>query len=310
MDLLTQLENFGFQPRRTGKQGEYILICPRCQKPKLAINVDKRLFQCWKCGDRGGIHTLSKFLGVKFESNVVPNLVELKRKYVDIKKLDLAPITDKDSVLPHEFLHLTNAHSHGILAKKALDYVLGRGVTREMIEKWNLGFCLSGDYKGYIIIPVYDIDNNVRTFQGRKFYGNGPKNRNPLNVEKIVFNLRHAQGYPGLVVVEGPWDSMATHMRLAEEFNITSTALMGHSCNQMQARQIAQYLKPEYIWICLDPDVTEAEREAVAATLMAEGLQNVKICHPDTDPDEIMADKYVNILQDGISTVRRKIINV
>jgi hypothetical protein len=180
----------------------------------------------------------------------------------------------------------------------------------EMIERWGLGYCTEGQYAGYIIIPVYDLDNNVRTFQGRRFYGVGDKNKNPYQVEKIVFNLRHAQSFPGIVIVEGPWDAMAQHVTLSKELNVSSIALLGHTCSVEQARQIAQFLKPEFTWIALDPDVKEEEREKVASALMAEGLKNVNICHPESDPDELSYSQSVIMLENATKPIRRKIINV
>jgi len=310
MNLLQTLENAGLDPKRTGKPGEYILQCPHCQKVKLAVNVDKGVWQCWTCGQGGGTFALSRWLGVKFESNVSPNIIKLKSKFIDAKPLQTVVKKDPECKLPREFKPLTNVNSGGILASKALGFVTGRGVTMEMIERWGLGYCTEGQYAGYIIIPVYDLDNNVRTFQGRRFYGVGDKNKNPYQVEKIVFNLRHAQSFPGIVIVEGPWDAMAQHVTLSKELNVSSIALLGHTCSVEQARQIAQFLKPEFTWIALDPDVKEEEREKVASALMAEGLKNVNICHPESDPDELSYSQSVILFENATKPIRRKIINV
>ncbi len=36
-----------------GRRDEYLLVCPQCGKLKLAINVKRRRWQCFTCGDGG-----------------------------------------------------------------------------------------------------------------------------------------------------------------------------------------------------------------------------------------------------------------
>lgn len=307
MNLLASLEAAGIDLRKTGKQGEYITECPQCQKKKLAINVEKQRWQCWKCNSGGGVFALSKWLGIKLSPDQSSNFSHLRNKYIETPKLQDKPYQDVECVLPKDYISLSN--SSGVLGQKALEFVMNRGVSPEMIEKWHLGYCATGIYAKMIVIPVEDTDGVIRTFQTRRYWGNGNKNMNPYNVDKLVYNLRHAQGYPGLIVVEGPWDAMATHSRMSCD-NISSTALMGHSCNSVQARQIAQFLKPEFTWIALDPDVTEEEREKVASALIAEGLPNVEILHPSKDPDEILHDEFVILINDGTKPTRRRIPRV
>ena len=310
MDLLKSLESSGLDLRKQKKPGEYLAVCPHCQKLKLAINVEKGKWQCWHCGQGGGVQALSKWVGVKINYGQDQNFLNLRHKFLDVKPLENFNFNDTDKVLPCEFIPLTK-HSHlSIIGQRARAYLYGRGLADADIAKWGLGYCSTGKFRNMIIVPVEDTDGNIRTFQTRRFQGVGPKNLNPYSVDKFVYNLRHAYGFPGLVVVEGPWDAQGTHRTLASEFNISSAALLGHTCNHIQARQIAQFLKPEYTWIALDPDVTEMERENVASILMAEGLKNVEILHPSKDPDELLVDDFVILFRESKKPVRRRITNV
>ena len=307
MDLLQTLEGLGLGLRRQLKPGEYVGVCPRCQKRKLAINIDKKVWQCWYCGQGGGMGELGKWLNAKISCTEVTNFRNLRSKFLDAKPLNISKICDANSILPCEFIPLTGSSHVSIMGQKALNYVKGRGLTEGEIEQWGLGYCTTGKYRNMIVIPVEDTDGVVRSFQTRRFFGDGSKNLNPFDVDKIVFNLRHAYGKPGIIIVEGPWDAFGVHKQLAETYNISGVALLGHTCSAIQARQIAQFLKPEYVWIALDPDVTEEERDNVGNVLLAEGLQNVEILHPSKDPDEILADEFVILFKEAKKAIRRRI---
>lgn len=309
MDLLRSLESAGIDLRKQKKEGEYLAICPNCQKLKLAINVDKQRGQCWTCGQGGGTFWLSKWLGIKLEFNSHSNISKLRRKYIEVKPLERKPISDTNSVLPCEFIPLTNGDPSSILGRKAVEYLKGRDVDMGMVASWGLGYCPSGKYRNMIVIPVTDEKGEITTFQTRRFTGLGDKNLNPPLVDKTVFNLHLAQGHPGVVVVEGPWDSIAVHSKLSAKHNISSLGLLGHTCDSLQAKQIANYIKPEVVFLGLDPDISLQEAEVTGSKLVSEGLK-VKICQFPKDPDELSEQELLYYIENSKDIVRRRIVSV
>ena len=65
MNIIEHLNSSGFDTIRTGKPSEYIMLCPQCNKKKLGINIDKKVWQCFRCAVGGGYDYLCKFLGIK-----------------------------------------------------------------------------------------------------------------------------------------------------------------------------------------------------------------------------------------------------
>lgn len=307
MNLIEHLESCGVDLKKQKKAGEYLALCPGCGKYKLAINGDKGKWQCWTCAQFGGSYSLCKFLGIKAFKEGDQDYRKLRSHFVETpKEIKTIRITNNGQ-LPKEYIKI-GTKTGNYMESKALNFLYGRGVTDRQIDQWNLGYCISGDYTGFLIIPVVDLEGNVRTWQGRRIFGGGNKSANPIDVDKIVFNLQHAQGFPGIVVVEGPWDAIATHSRLTETLNISSIALLGHTCSPLLARQIVQFLKPLYVWVALDPDVSRGECERMAGLFKSEGILNAKIIFMPKDPDEIVnIDEWRELLNKAEETAIRRV---
>lgn len=307
MTLIEHLESCGVDLKKQKKDGEYLALCPGCGKYKLAINGNKKKWQCWTCAQYGGSKALCKLLNIKDYDDGIQDFRQLRRQFVDTpKETKIISVTDNGQ-LPKEFIKI-GKNIGNYMEVKALNFLHNRGVTDRQMDLWNIGYCISGTYTGFLIIPVVDLEGNVRTWQGRRIFGGGNKSANPSDVDKIVFNLQYAQGHPGIIIVEGPFDAMATHSRLAEAMNISSIALMGHTCSPLLARQIVNYLKPLYVWIALDPDVPRAECERMAGLFRAEGINHVKVCFLQQDPDEVVnIDEWRKILNDAEETAIRRV---
>ncbi len=306
MTLIEHLESCGVDLKRQGKPGEYLALCPGCGKFKLAINVDKQKWQCWRCSQGGGIKALCRFLSIKEFSDGTQDIRKLRQYYTAPKTQDSIRILNTGE-LPKEFTKI-GTKIGSFMEKRATSFLYNRGVTDRQIQDWNLGYCISGPYSGFLIIPVVDLEGKVRTWQGRRIFGGGDKNANPSNVDKIPFNLQYAKDYPGIIIVEGPFDAMATHSRLSQTMNLSSIALMGHTCSPLLARQIINYVRPKWMWIALDPDVSRGECERMAGLFKNEGLETVKICFLTKDPDEVVnIEEWRTILAQSEETVIRRV---
>ena len=53
--------------------------------------------------------------------------------------------------------------------KEALKYLSKRNIKKDLIEKYNLGYAVTGDYKGRIIFPSYGCDGEINYFLGRSY---------------------------------------------------------------------------------------------------------------------------------------------
>ena len=66
---------------------------------------------------------------------------------------------------------------------------MSRGVTKNEIARWKIGYCDEGDFAGRIIIPSSDMQGDVNYFVARSYDREWPRYLNPQNVDKnIIFN--------------------------------------------------------------------------------------------------------------------------
>ena len=144
--------------------------CPFCHhhKKKLQINLNTQKWHCWVCDAKGKkIQTLLKRLHV--DSKKIKKVYEI---YGD--DYIVSTTTDEEKVelrLPSEFKSLLNKPK-GLnpLYKKVVQYAKDRGITKEDIIRYNIGFCDSGIYTNRIIIPSYDVDGRLNYFIARSVY--------------------------------------------------------------------------------------------------------------------------------------------
>lgn len=213
--------------------GEYYFKCPLCQKAdskkKLAIKLDPNAkdkdgnsiylsWHCWRDSTHKGknlfqllkrikandvqFNELKSVLGTKgnlknFDDNVRNSLNTYAKNFVKVKGLPEEFISFKDV---RDNPHYKNAYRY--ITKE-------RGVSREDIIKYNIGYCETGKYAGYIIIPSYDADMNINYFVARSFYKNCMKHKNPPFKKDMVFNEMFINWKKPIILCEGGFDMMA-----------------------------------------------------------------------------------------------------
>jgi len=197
---------------RPHKQGNEYLYESRCcghHKSKLSINISKNVAKCWVCDWRTNslrriVRRWGNFRQVR----------EWKDLDSDIEVGDLETIFQKEEVidqriaLPEEFRTLTGK-DHPPFAAKALKYLKHRGVKKEDILYWKIGYCSSGEYNDRIILPSFGEDGYCNYFTARCYekgvwppYLNGPGSKD------IIFNELMIDWEKEVTLVEGVFDAI------------------------------------------------------------------------------------------------------
>jgi len=201
--LLESLLNRG----RALQNDEVAFHCSFCHhsKKKLQVNLRTQMWQCWVCGMKGrSLYHLFKKLKASqthFEklqefSNSVPSR-NTKKTYDDVS-------------LPLEFKSFLNVESSNPEFWNALSYLRNRGISRDDILRYNIGYCETGPYSKMVIIPSYDKDGTLNFFTGRSYYHDATfKHKNPKVSKDIIgFELYINWSQP-ITVVEGVFDALA-----------------------------------------------------------------------------------------------------
>tara|TARA_Y100000741_G_scaffold328916_1_gene282445 strand:+ start:1825 stop:2766 length:942 start_codon:yes stop_codon:yes gene_type:complete len=185
--------------------------CPFCHhhKKKLQINLDTQQWHCWVCDAKGRkIQTLLRKLQV--DSSKIKKIYEI---YGDDYIVSTTS-TDEEKVelrLPSEFKSLLDTPK-GInpLYRKVEQYVKNRGITKEDIIRYNIGYCDGGIYNNRIIIPSYDSDNRLNYFIARSVYEEEKfKYKNPPVSKNVTIFENQINWKEPITLTEGVFDAMA-----------------------------------------------------------------------------------------------------
>lgn len=307
MNVIGSLEAAGVEIKVTGQSDEYVIQCPKCQRWKLYVNPEKNHWICFYCDEGGGIRGLFKLLGLKHEEDAASKFAQL-RAQIRGKVRATVPIEKTTHALPREYVCLREDNPDAALAQPFWNYLRKRGVTDDMTRQWSLGYCAAGPLGGHLIMPITDLSGKIVSYQGRRLVGTGPKSYNPPGDAGLLFNLNYAKGAPGLVIVEGPFDAMAVHTKMAEQrAPVSAVALMGVGISDESAAFIGRVLKPSIAWVMLDPDMPDGRMHKVGSYLIRNGVPEVRVAKAKSDPDELAFYELVEALEQAAPARRVEI---
>jgi len=241
---------------------EHLFACPKCKhhKKKLSVNVEKDSFKCWICDYKSpSIFRLVRRYGNFNQRKMWEELagrIDLASAHTDLKSIimsiDKKTIPEEEEVirLPDEFKTLTGKNNH-ISSIRVRKYLKSRGITKEDILKWKIGYCPAGEYEGRVIIPSFNMDGRVNYFIARTYEDEWVKYKNPPAQKDIAFNELYVDWESDLVIVEGVFDAIVAG---------NSIPLLGSSLREDSRlfSKIVQHDTPLYI--ALDAD---AESKAI-----------------------------------------------
>lgn len=188
--------------------------CPVCADEKgldegdgkgnLEINYGKHVYKCWSCSELYGTHGPLGKLFDKYASKAqkkVYNLVkpeELKQE--DIRRPKLR--------LPEGFTTFKDSNPRFIPHLEAYRYLQSRGIGDEMIEKYKIGYTVSGDFAYRVIVPSYTKEGVLNYFVARSWVPKKMKYKNPaVPKDEIIFNEGLIDWDKDVYLCEGAFDS-------------------------------------------------------------------------------------------------------
>jgi DNA primase len=197
--------------------------CPSCgdRRGRVYLNAETGLGNCFVCNEG-----FNKAKFIKMTTGL--SWVETMRHARDFvkdqgwrpKKTHTTDVSFEDVKLPISFPLPTGKGENLIYLEK-------RGITGDLCKYFHLRFCVEGwwnfiDEEGFrsgqkfdqrVIIPVFDLDGTLKTFQGRDVTGEA-KNKYLFpkllpGTGKYLYNGQNAQGASRAVLGEGAFDVIA-----------------------------------------------------------------------------------------------------
>ena len=240
------------------KGSELLFACPSCNhhKRKFSVNLDKNVFKCWICDYYGrNLRRIIRRFGSYTQLQKWDSITDRSdlSKFAELFMGDGSEQSEEKLELPEEFVSLANKDLP-LSANRPLRYLQERGVTREDILRWKIGFCYDGEYGGRIIIPSFSTTGYPNYFIARSYVGHGMKYKNPQVSKNIVFNDLFTNWNDDLTIVEGVFDAIVA----GNAVPILGSTLRNDS---ELLRNIVKNDTPCYI--ALDPDAFKKERKLI-----------------------------------------------
>lgn len=235
-----------------------VSICPFCGNTSYncEVTIDKG-YHCWSCSAHGSFLTFVKELeGVSYAE--AKSIVHVpKRAKPLLSEIEEPEITEDSPDV------ITNYHDWPVLARRYAD---SRG-WRKIQERYKLGYCKFGRFKGRIIFPYYENDGDKKPayWQGRTIYREKeprwlfPKTHSRARLFNYEAYKDKCRDYA--VIVEGPADAVA----------VDGIALGGvHMTGEKLRMLLDLEVKRFYVW--LDADAV-LKSWAIAKPLAARGFE-------------------------------------
>tara|TARA_R110000851_G_C13102760_1_gene569220 strand:- start:5450 stop:6535 length:1086 start_codon:yes stop_codon:yes gene_type:complete len=334
IDMESYLDMEGITYKNTfGSSGEQLNVktCPVCggSNNKVYLNTESGLGNCFH-GDCEAKFNKYSFIKAHTEltefRDIIAHLKQAaremgwrpKRLQAVAVDLDKADLTMPDSLaLP--------------IGTKNLAYLKQRGINGDVAAYFNLRFSLNGkfwykdsykvtrsqDYSNRILIPIFNIEGELVSFQGRDITDKSEKKYlfppGYSSTGKYLYNAQNALGYERLIMNEGAFDVFATKIAMDEEVDTRDVGVIGtfgkhlsYGNNECKD-QIGELLKLKHKGLKEVIFMWDSEHAALDAAckagVMVQGLGlhvRIAILPPGKDPNEVPAyvvrDTYKNSL--------------
>ena len=278
----------GNSGRKLRKLNEYMYWSPFIShhKPKLQINIKTQKWHCW-VSNQGGHNLFQLFKKVNATNKQfteLRNIVgETSYKYPsDISK------KEEKVELPKQYKPLWE-DGYSIQRKHALVYLYNRGITKDDIIKYSIGFCDEGLYNNRVIIPSYDVEGVLNYFIARDVYKSKFKYRNPpISKDIIGFELFVNWEEP-IILCEGAFDAIAIKRNAIPLFGKTILPKLNKKIYESKVSDI---------YIALDRDAL-SDSLKMMESFMNNGINVYLLEFKDKDPSELGFEPCLNLIRDA-----------
>lgn len=280
-DLESYVEQ-NFSPvRRSGDELRVNCFAPKgCSgsddKQHLWINHVKKRWICYKCGygdhkQQEGTSWLPRFIA---DAEGV-SISEVRRRLLghveptpaeELGDLLEASFRSREIVAAPGGIEIPGSFGPVKAGSKAGDYAAKRGLTRELLKKYDVRYCQDIRQKrwlGRLIFPVRDLEGVIKTASGRDVTGRKPKSRAwevwpGTDIQSLLWPLAWHEGQrvftmrdlspEHVVVVEGVFDALGVLLS-----GYDSLCTFGKKLSQRQV-EVLQKIKPREVTLAWDYD--------------------------------------------------------
>lgn len=248
VDLLRDV--LGDEKQHYDSKGQISFDCPVCAQEKgvegdgkgnLEVNYFRGVYKCWACAETNGTQGVLGKLFDQFGNKKQKQLWDLLKPEDEREK-------EKPKIklrLPQGYTKFKDSNIRFIPHREAINYLHSRGITDEIIDHYDIGYTVTGDYAYRIIVPSYDDEGELNYFVGRAWVNKKMKYKNPpVPKEEVIFNESRVDWTKDIYLCEGVFDGFFLPNPIPMLGKILSNNLFEKLYDRVQGN----------IHICLDGD--------------------------------------------------------
>jgi DNA primase len=294
------LTRYGLAQHATRLQ-RYIL-CPfhAETKPSCKIDAERKIFRCFGCGAKGSILDFV----AKLEDCNISEAATIVASCCGISDGEIEGSAESPELMaatsecirgsPNTNSSILNPPLNFVLAlDSSHPYLVDRGMTPELIERFGVGYCDRGLMRGRIAIPIHNQQGQLIAYAGRWAAKDIPSDRpryllpRKFRKQGVLYNLNRVVGERYLVLVESYWSVF----RLSS-LGVPTVGLMGRELSDAHASLLGA-AGVERIGLMLDGD---APGRAATAKMLPDLARHFFVRHlelrdgmkPHSAPEEVI----------------------
>lgn len=214
---------------------DLMIFCPfhnNYRSPAGEVSKDTGMFWCFSCQESKDLTEVIMQVTKRsyFESMRLIDSKADKRNLTD----QLSNALEKTTIFnQYDLTIIEKLHNSVFENTKAIEYFKSRGITKNSVDRYKLGYSVSQDM---VTIPVHSPDGICLGFVGRSVEGKVFKNTQDLPKSKTLFNLWRNKRVDKIFVVESSFDAI----RL-EQVGAHAVATLGATISKEQRKLLKQY---------------------------------------------------------------------
>ncbi len=214
---------------------DYIIFCPyhnNNRTPAGEVSKDHGMFFCFGCQTT---KTLVEF--IMYTSNrtyfEAVRYIKNKEQENSIEDSVNKALIEKPEFVKYDELLIKRLTNQALESPRAVRYFEGRSITKESIDKFNLGYSEKQDS---VTIPVHSPDGLCIGFVARTIEGKEFKNTPGLPKGRVLFNLHRIKTSSIVYLVESSFDAI----RL-DQVGFPAVATLGANVSATQIALLKKY---------------------------------------------------------------------
>jgi len=216
-------------------ENDLMIFCPfhnNSRSPAGEVSKETGIFWCFSCQESKQLVEVIMHATKRsyFESMRLIDSKADKRNLIDQINSTLEKVT---TFVQYDLDMIEKLHKNVFENQKAIEYFKSRGITKDSVERYKLGYSTSQDM---VTIPVYSPDGICLGFVGRSIQGKRFKNSTNLPKSKTLFNLSRNKRVDKVFVVESSFDAIRI-----EQVGGHAVATLGATISKEQRKLLKQY---------------------------------------------------------------------